>query len=31
MRSCSSTNTSLPKPVCAPADPSSLNYHSPIF
>ncbi|ECT5887345.1 type IV toxin-antitoxin system YeeU family antitoxin [Escherichia coli] len=31
MRSCSSTNTPLPKPVCAPADPSSLNYHSPIF
>ncbi|PCO58598.1 antitoxin YeeU, partial [Escherichia coli] len=29
MRSCSSTNTPLPKPVCAPADPSSLNYHSP--
>ncbi|EGE0061605.1 antitoxin YeeU, partial [Escherichia coli] len=26
MRSCSSTNTPLPKPVCAPADPSSLNY-----
>ncbi|EEW5321477.1 type IV toxin-antitoxin system YeeU family antitoxin, partial [Escherichia coli] len=21
MRSCSSTNTPLPKPVCAPADP----------
>ncbi|KAA1906436.1 type IV toxin-antitoxin system YeeU family antitoxin, partial [Escherichia coli] len=31
MRPCSSTNTPSPKPVCAPADPSSLNYHSPIF
>ncbi|RCE14558.1 antitoxin YeeU [Escherichia coli] len=31
MRLFSSTNTPSLKPVCAPAAPSSLNYHSPIF
>ncbi|TYX62898.1 type IV toxin-antitoxin system YeeU family antitoxin, partial [Escherichia coli] len=31
MRPCSSTNTPSLKPVSTPADPSSLNYHSPIF